>query len=45
MKRLWLVWLIFGLCVALASGAMVRLGATAIALERAEAKARRQALF
>jgi signal transduction histidine kinase len=45
MKRLWLVWLIFGLCVALAAGAMVRLGATAIALERAEAKARRQALF
>ncbi len=43
MKRLGLVWLIFGLCVALAAGAMVRLGATAIALERAEAKARRQA--
>ena len=45
MKRLGLVWLIFGLCVALAAGAMLRLGATAIALERAEAKARRQALF
>jgi signal transduction histidine kinase len=45
MKRLWLVWLIFGLCVALAAAAMVRLGATAIALERAEAKARRHALF
>ena len=45
MKRLWLVWLIFGLCVALAAGAMVRLGATAIALERAEAKARRQAVL
>jgi signal transduction histidine kinase len=43
MKRLGLVWLIFGLCVALAAGAMVRLGATAIALERAEARARRQA--
>ena len=45
MKRLGLVWLIFGLCVALAAGAMVRLGATAIALERAEAKARRQAML
>ena len=43
MKRLGAVWLIFGLCVALAAGAMARLGATALALERAEAKARRQA--
>ena len=43
MKRFGAVWLIFGLCVALAAGAMARLGATALALERAEAKARRQA--
>jgi signal transduction histidine kinase len=43
MKRLGSVWLIFGLCVALAAGAMALLGATALALERAEAKARRQA--
>ena len=43
MRRLGAVWLIFGLCVALAAGAMARLGATALALERAEAKARRQA--
>ena len=43
MKRLGPVWLIFGLCVALAAAAMARLGATALDLERAEAKARRQA--
>ena len=43
MKRLGSVWLVFGLCVALAAGAMARLGGTALALERAEAKARRQA--
>jgi len=43
MKRLGPVWLIFGLCVVLAAGAMARLGATALALERAEARARRQA--
>jgi signal transduction histidine kinase len=43
MKRLGLVWLIFGLCVALAAGAMARVGATALGLERAEARARRQA--
>ncbi|HWE39836.1 MAG TPA: HAMP domain-containing sensor histidine kinase [Isosphaeraceae bacterium] len=43
MRRLGPVWLIFGLCVALASGAMYRLGATALDLERAEARARRQA--
>lgn len=43
MRRLGPVWLIFGLCVALAAGAMARLGATALELERAEAKARRQA--
>jgi signal transduction histidine kinase len=45
MKRLGPVWLIFGLCVALAAGAMAKVGATALALERAEAKARRQAAF
>ena len=39
MKRLGLVWLIFGLCVALAAAAMARVGATAIGLERAEARA------
>lgn len=43
MRRLGTVWLIFGLCVALAAGAMARLGAMALALERAEAKARHQA--
>ncbi len=43
MKRLGSVWLIFGLCVALAAWAMARLGATALAIERAEARARRQA--
>jgi signal transduction histidine kinase len=43
MRRLGSVWLIFGLCVALAAAAMARLGATALALERAEARSRRQA--
>jgi hypothetical protein len=43
MRRLGSVWLIFGLCVALAAGAMARLGAMALGLERAEARARRQA--
>ena len=43
MKRFGSVWLIFGFCVALAAAAMARLGGTAIGLERAEAKARRQA--
>ena len=38
MKRLGPVWLIFGLCVALAAGAMARVGGTALSLERAEAK-------
>jgi signal transduction histidine kinase len=36
-------WLIFGLCVALAAAAIVRVGKTALELERSEAKARRQA--
>jgi hypothetical protein len=35
MKRLGAVWLIFGLCVALAIAAMAGVGATALALERA----------
>src|SRR5580704_13140295 len=43
MRRLGVIWLAFGLCVALAAGAMARLGATAMGLERAEARARRQA--
>ena len=43
MRRLGAVWLVFGVCVALAVGAMARVGSTALALERAEAKARRQA--
>jgi signal transduction histidine kinase len=43
MKRLGAVWLIFGLCVAIAIAAMAGVGATALALERAAAKARRQA--
>ena len=43
MKRLWPVWPIFVLCALLAAGAMVRVGNTALSLERAEAKARRQA--
>ena len=43
MRWLGVVWLVFGVCVALAVGAMARVGLTALALERAEAKARRQA--
>ncbi len=43
MKRLGSIWLVFGLCVALAAGAMAWLGGIALSLERAEAKARRQA--
>jgi signal transduction histidine kinase len=43
MKRLGSIWLIFGLCLAVAIAAMARVGATALALERAEAKARHQA--
>ena len=43
MNRSGSVWLIFGLCVALATWAMARLGSTALALERAEARASRQA--
>lgn len=38
-----MVWLIFGCCVALAAAAIARVGATALSLEQAEAKARRQA--
>jgi signal transduction histidine kinase len=43
MKRLGPIWLIFGLCVALAAGGMARVGNMALSLERAEAKARGQA--
>lgn len=43
MRRLGMVWLIFGCCVALAAAAIARVGATALSLEQAEAKARRQA--
>ena len=43
MRRLGAIWLVFGVCVALAVGAMAWVGSTALALERAEAKARRQA--
>src|SRR6266436_1141624 len=43
MRRLGAVWLIFGLCVALAAAAMALLGATALGLERGEARARGQA--
>src|SRR5271165_2433956 len=43
MKRLGSIWLIFSVCVALAAAAMARLGGMALSLERAEAKARRQA--
>jgi signal transduction histidine kinase len=43
MKRLGPVSLIFGFCVVLAVAAMALVGATALRLERAEAKARRQA--
>jgi signal transduction histidine kinase len=43
MKRLGSIWIVFGLCVAVAAVAMARLGATALALERAEGQARRQA--
>jgi signal transduction histidine kinase len=43
MKRPGLIWIAFGLCVALAVVAMARLGATALELERAGARLRRQA--
>ncbi len=43
MKRPGWIWLAFGLCVALAALAMVRVGAMALELERAEARTRRQA--
>ncbi len=43
MKHYGAIWLVFGLCVALAAGGMVRLGALALDLEHAEARARRQA--
>lgn len=43
MKRTGLIWIAFGLCVALAAFAIARLGATALALERAEARIRHQA--
>jgi signal transduction histidine kinase len=43
MKRPGWIWLGFGLCVALAALAMTRVGAMALALERAEARTRRQA--
>jgi signal transduction histidine kinase len=43
MRRLGVVWLIFGLCVALAAAAMALLGSTALGLERGAAGARRQA--
>jgi hypothetical protein len=43
MRRLRWMWLVFGLCVMLAAAAMALLGNTALDLERAEAKARRQA--
>jgi signal transduction histidine kinase len=42
-RRLGAIWLMFGICVALAVGAMAWVGSTALALEQAEAKARRQA--
>lgn len=43
MKRAGLIWVVFALCVTLAALAMARLGATALELERAEARLRRQA--
>jgi signal transduction histidine kinase len=43
MKRVTWAWLVFAVCVAVAAAAMARLGSTALALERAEARARRQA--
>ena len=43
MKRPGSIWLAFGLCVALAALAMIRVGAMALELERAEARTRRQA--
>lgn len=43
MKPLRPIWLIFGLCLALAVAAMARVGRMALELERAEARARRQA--
>ena len=43
MRRSWPAWLTFGFCVALAAAAIARVGNTALELERAEARARRQA--
>jgi signal transduction histidine kinase len=43
MKRPWLVWVAFSLCVASAAWAMARLGGAVLRLERAEAGARRRA--
>jgi signal transduction histidine kinase len=43
MKRPAPIWLAFAFCVALAAFAMARLGSTALELERAEARTRRQA--
>jgi signal transduction histidine kinase len=43
MRRPWLVWLAFGLCLSAAAWAMARLSANVLRLERAEAEARRRA--
>lgn len=43
MKHARWVWLVFAVCVVFAAGAIVRLGTTALDLERSEAQARRQA--
>ncbi len=45
MKRLGSVWLVFGVCIALAAWAMARLGGMALELERAEAMTRQQAVL
>lgn len=42
MRRSWLIWLGFSICVGFAAWAMARVGSTALALERAEAEARRR---
>src|SRR4051812_49453938 len=43
MKQSRPAWLMFGFCVALTAAAIARVGSTALDLERAEARARRQA--
>jgi len=44
MKRQWIIWAVFAVCVAVAAAAMGWISKTVLRLDRAEADARRQAL-